>query len=161
MEIEVQSRSDDYLLDPVIQSNEKVFQKLYIPRTLEEIDSHEVDVANVIDGKNVDLVYESVTGLNVAEAVRKQVVALEDSDDEFEKVEIEELNESLEEHAASPDEDSEESSDPDFTKRSNLKKDEDRDEKRERKNLAKEAKREKRKTKMPKAQKKRLTTNKR
>jgi RIO kinase 1 len=148
----------------VVQSNEKVFQNVYIPRTLEEIDSHEVDVANVIDGKDVDLVYQTVTGLNVAEAVRRKVVEfdLEDySDDGFEKVEVVDIAEADCDEKDGSSEGSEESSDPDFTKRSNLKKDEDRDEKKERKNLVKEAKREKRKTKMPKAQKKRLTTSKR
>jgi RIO kinase 1 len=128
---------------------------------LEEIESHEVDVANVIDGNDVDLVYETVTGLNVAEAVRKQIVEVDESDGVLEQNEEDSVAENDGLGLDNQSEASIQSNDRDFTKRSHLKKDEDRDEKKERKNLVKEAKREKRKTKMPKSQKKRLTTNKR
>ncbi|KAJ3272352.1 hypothetical protein HDV01_005786 [Terramyces sp. JEL0728] len=148
VEVEIEQRPDDYLDDSVIQSNEQVFKNVYIPRTLEEIVTAERDVETVKKGGQ--LVYESVTGLNVAEAVRNQEVESEEHDDELSS------DDGESDDSESDDGESDKEGDPE-KKKSRLKKDEDREAKNERKRLTREQKKLKRETKIPKSLKKRKT----
>lgn len=133
-EVEIRSRPSNYLEDSELQVKEQVFQNIYIPRTLDEIDDHEADVEKLKKGEKLDLIYETVTGFNASEAIAKTVV----------------------EEVAS---DGEESSEISWKEtKSHLKKDEDKEEKRERKRLVKEMKASKRETKIKKSVKKRLTS---
>lgn len=158
-------RPFDYLQDTIIQSNEKVFQNVYIPRTLDEIYDHEADVAKMRKGEN--LVYQSVTGLHVTNPVvngevLERIACGGGNDGDERNNEEEDDGESInleEDKTKFLDEHSQENSDSEtsFTKKSHLKKDEDRMVKKERKKAVKEEKREARKTKMPKSLKKQKT----
>lgn len=122
-----------------------MFQNVYIPRTLDEVDSHEVDVAMIRKGENPDLLYKTVTGLDLM-AVMKEEIPVEESVD-----------------GTSGDSESEESNseeDEERVKTSHLKKHEDKDDKKERKRLTKDAKKAKRAIKMPKKVKKQHTSKK-
>ena len=166
--------------DSIVDSNEQVFQNVYIPRTLDEIDDHEADVAKILKGETPDLVYQSVTGLNVAKVVQdrsskkeeelsitvarqeaftskaKGIIGESDggSSDSEKENENEEPSDADDEDAESE----EGEDDQPFKKNcSNLKKNEDKAAKKARKAAVKDEKREARKTKMPKAMKKQKT----
>ncbi|KAJ3327381.1 hypothetical protein HDU91_004395, partial [Kappamyces sp. JEL0680] len=142
-------RPKDYLNDAKVKSNDEVFKNVYIPRTLDEVDDHELDVAKVLKGESPDLVYQVVTGLDVDKLSKPVSAALVE----------EEIDVSFSgSDSSSSDSEAGQSGDDDFKeKKSTLKKHEDPEAKKERKRLAKDEKKEKRKTKIPKALKKQKT----
>jgi RIO kinase 1 len=142
MDAIIKLRPADYLEDAQIQSNDQVFQNVYIPRTLDEVEDHEGDVAKIRKGENPDLLYQAVTGLEVSTT---EVEVLLDTEDDSS-------------NEGTDDDGSDSQSEREFqVKRSTLKKNEDPEVKKERKRLAREEKKEKRKTKMPKSVKKSKT----
>ena len=146
MDAIIKLRPADYLENAQIQSNDQVFQNVYIPRTLDEVDDHEGDVAKIRKGENPDLLYQAVTGLEVEKVVLSttEVEVLLDTDDSS--------------NEGTDDDGSDSQSEKEFqVKKSTLKKNEDPEVKKERKRLAREEKKEKRKTKMPKSVKKSKT----
>ncbi|KAI8898985.1 RIO1 family-domain-containing protein [Globomyces pollinis-pini] len=150
---EIDERPTNYLENSTIQSNEQVFKNVYIPRTLEEIIDHEADIEKARKGIENDLVYESVTGLSLQDAIKPTENG--DGRQPSELSSDQEVDEDGSDHS-----DSESSDEDKFSKTSNLKKHEDKESKKERKQLVKEQKKAKRQTKMPKSLKKRKTKSK-
>eukprot|EP00842_Homolaphlyctis_polyrhiza_P006467 jgi/Hompol1/6821/HPOL_001136-RA len=65
MDAEIAKRPATYLDSAQVQSNEQVFKNVYIPRSLVEIQSIEDDIQKMRQGDDDDLLYKSVTGIQV------------------------------------------------------------------------------------------------
>jgi RIO kinase 1 len=102
--------------------NEEVFKNVYIPRTLDEIETPLADIEKLRVGNDQDILYETVTGLKISNNVQ------DSSDDE--------CSESEDANSGSGSEESE--SESEWTEKSSkLKKHEDKDSKKERKSQVK------------------------
>ncbi|KAJ8328006.1 Serine/threonine-protein kinase rio1 [Batrachochytrium dendrobatidis] len=179
MHTEIAKRPSTYLEDSTVQSNEQVFKNVYIPRTLDEIQTVEADIKKMEDGDDADIMYKAVTGIAIEHKLVDRAVIIPTVSEHSsssagtllapDKLATEASSNSsplpseLEsDESESNESDSEQDEDSDETSRkykgtpaSKQKKFEDKEAKKERHRLVKEAKREKRKTKMPKSVKKR------
>ncbi|KAH6568468.1 hypothetical protein BASA61_000482 [Batrachochytrium salamandrivorans] len=72
--IEISKRPSTYLDDNTVQSNEQVFKNVFIPRTLDEIQTAETDIQKIRDGDDGDILYKMVTGLKVETPGAKKAV---------------------------------------------------------------------------------------
>ncbi|KAJ3038894.1 Serine/threonine-protein kinase RIO1 [Rhizophlyctis rosea] len=151
---EIAERPQGYLESASVQVEEEVFKNVYIPRTLEDVGvvDAERDIQKVKEGNAEDLVYQSVTGLSIAQPQQQQQAPAAKS--RTPKLEAE-SDDSEADDSASDSDDDDDSDDEEKERGTKLKKDEDKDAKKARKQAAKEEKRERRKTKIPKAVKKR------
>ena len=136
-------RPADYLRGAEIQVDEQVFKNVFIPRTLTEIDAPMADIQQLQDGEGQDLMYKSVTGVNVHVSKEQELIC---SNDVFSEL------------SSSGDDSEVGNSDTEevfVSRNSKLKKHEDKDEKKERKALVKLENKEKRMVKTKKSDKKR------
>ncbi|BGP01762.1 Serine/threonine-protein kinase rio1 [Rhodotorula toruloides] len=133
------------------ESDEAVFAKSYIPRTLEDVYDAERDVQRVLRGEGKDLIYADITGVA---SIHGKANKGEGGEGGLAGVEEEEEDGDSDDDSESGEEDSEEKGeDGEKQQRPKGKKFEDKDEKKKRRQEVKEQNREKRATKMKKKDK--------
>ncbi|KAL7341384.1 RIO1 family-domain-containing protein [Rhodotorula toruloides] len=131
-------------------SDEAVFAKSYIPRTLDDVYDAERDVQRVLRGEGKDLIYADITGVA---SIHGKGNKEEDAAGGLDGVEEEGQDEDSDDDSGDEDDSDEEDEDGEKQQRPKGKKFEDKDEKKKRRQEVKEQNREKRATKMKKKDK--------
>ncbi|GAB6022249.1 Serine/threonine-protein kinase RIO1 [Chamberlinius hualienensis] len=149
------SRSNNELTNEDLV-NDKVFQQIYIPQRLDEVNHFERDIQEAKVGPNSEMLYQTITGMkpDLSGPQMKPTILEDDSDKENSDNESDKEN--SEESESEEDNDDDEETKPKKKNDSKRPRNLSPNSRRERKRDIKEAQREKRKTKVKKHVKRRM-----